>query len=189
MMKPIYALVTLASLLLLWVGSGCLDSTGTDRDAAGAAGADFLLNAEPEAAQSVVDVRTRLEEKKEPTNVVVVGRIDGLGQPTWDPERAAFMLADLSLAPTKASEEAEHDETPKHDAENCPFCREKQKKALAGLALIQMVDPSGTDSGGRRPPVAGTVRRTDRRRARRRSGGQAGDGCRAGQWHLRETVS
>jgi hypothetical protein len=144
MMKPIYALVTLASLLLLWVGSGCLDSTGTDRTAAGAAGADFLLNAEPEAAQSVVDVRTRLEERKEPTNVVVVGRIDGLGQPTWDPERAAFMLADLSLAPTKASEEAEHDETPKHDAENCPFCRAKQKKALAGLALIQMVDPSGT---------------------------------------------
>ena len=101
MMKPIYALVTLASLLLLWVGSGCLDSTGTDRDAAGAAGADFLLNAEPEAAQSVVDVRTLLEEKKEPTNVVVVGRIDGLGQPTWDPERAAFMLADLSLAPRR----------------------------------------------------------------------------------------
>jgi hypothetical protein len=142
-MKPIYALVTVASVLLLWVGSGCLNSTGTDRGAAGTAGADFLLNAEPEAAQSVVDVRTLLEEKKEPTNVVVVGRIDGLGQPTWDPERAAFMLADLSLAPTKASEDAEHDATPKHDAENCPFCRAKQKKELAGLALIQMVDPNG----------------------------------------------
>jgi hypothetical protein len=141
-MKPICALVTVASVLL-WVGSGCLDSTGTDRGASGGASADYLLNAEPEAAQSVVDVRTLLEEKKEPTNVVVVGRIDGLGQPTWDPERAAFMLADLSLAPTKAPEEAEHDETPKHDAENCPFCRAKQKKALAGLALIQMVDPSG----------------------------------------------
>ena len=63
-MKPIYALVTVASVLLLWVGSGCLDSTGTDRGAAGTAGADFLLNAEPEAAQSVVDVRTRCWRKR-----------------------------------------------------------------------------------------------------------------------------
>ena len=61
-----------------------------------------------------------------------MGRIDGLSQPTWDPERAAFMLADLSLAAKPAGDDEDHDETPKHDAENCPFCKVKTKKELAG---------------------------------------------------------
>ena len=142
-MKPIYPLVTVALVVLLLAGSGCQHSSDTDRGATNAAAAEYLLNSEPEAAQSVVDVRALLEEKKEPTDVVVVGRIGGLGQTTWDPEQAAFMIADLSLAPEKGTEEAEHDETPKHDAENCPFCRAKQKKELAGLAMIQLVDRSG----------------------------------------------
>ena len=54
------------------------------------------------------------------------------------------MIADLSLAPEPVIDEKEHDETPKHDAENCPFSRAKQKKELAGLALIQVVDGGGT---------------------------------------------
>ncbi|MHB8954743.1 MAG: hypothetical protein ACYC4U_17350 [Pirellulaceae bacterium] len=143
-MKPIYRLMSVAWVGLLFVGSGCQKTADPDGGGPSDAGAAYLLNAEPEAAQSVVDVRALLEEKKEPEDIVVVGRIDGLGQPTWDPERAAFMIADLSLAPEKGTQQAEHDETPKHDADNCPFCKVKKKKELAGLALIQVVDSSGT---------------------------------------------
>ncbi|MHB8973355.1 MAG: hypothetical protein ACYC3X_24620 [Pirellulaceae bacterium] len=143
-MKPIYPLVAVVLVALLWAESGCQQSSDKDRGATSAAAAAYLLPAEPEAAQSVVDIRALLEEKKEPTDVVVVGRIGGLGQATWDPEQAVFMIADLSLAPAQGAEGAKHDETPKHDAENCPFCRATQKKELAGLALIQLVDRSGS---------------------------------------------
>ncbi|MHB8864809.1 MAG: hypothetical protein ACYC6N_20570 [Pirellulaceae bacterium] len=143
-MIPIYRLMSVAWVGLLFLGSGCQKTADPDGGGPNAAGAAYLLNAEPEAAQSVVDARALLEEKKEPWDIVVVGRIDGLGQPTWDPERAAFMIADLSLAPEKGNQQAEHDETPQHDADNCPFCKVKKKKELAGLALIQVVDSSGT---------------------------------------------
>ena len=96
-MKSIFPLVTVVLVVLFLAGSGCQKSSDTDRGATSAAAAEYLLDAEPAAAQSVVDVRALLEEKKEPTDVVVVGRIGGLGQPTWDPEQAAFMIADLSL--------------------------------------------------------------------------------------------
>ena len=146
-MKPVYSIAARAAgtaLLVVVVGSGCRQSAGPNRDVGGAAGAQYLLEAEPAAAQSVVDVRALLDEKKAPADVVVVGRISGLGQPTWDPERAAFMVADLSLAGEADAAKDEHDETPKHDAEACPFCRVKKKKELAGLALVQVVDADGS---------------------------------------------
>jgi hypothetical protein len=146
MMKPVHPIAAgvVGTVILLLVVGGCGHSTGTDHDAAGASGAKYLLDAEPVAAQSVVDVRALLEEKKAPADVVVVGRISGLSQPTWDPERAAFMVADLSLAMEEETAKTEHDETPKHDDENCPFCRVKKEKELAGLALVQVVDSSGS---------------------------------------------
>ena len=140
---PIVAGVAGVAVLLL-VGGGCGPSTGAHRGAANAAAAKYLLDAEPAAAQSVVDVRALLEEKKTPTDIVMVGRISGLSQPTWDPERAAFMVADLSLAGDVEAKPQEHDETPKHDAEACPFCRAKKKQELAGLALVQVVDADGS---------------------------------------------
>jgi len=147
-MKPVYpfaaGLAGTAALLLLLVGGGCRQTTGPNRGAASAAGTKYLLDAEPASAQPVVDVRALLEEKKVPTDIVVVGRISGLGQPTWDPERAAFMVADLSLAGEAEAAKDEHDETPKHDAEACPYCRGKKKKELAGLALVQVVDADGS---------------------------------------------
>jgi hypothetical protein len=145
-MKPVYPIAAgvVGTVILLLVSGGCRHSTGTDHNAASASGAKYLLDAEPAEAQSVVDVRALLEGKKAPTDVVVVGRIGGLSQPTWDTERAAFMVADQSLAPEEEATKAEHDETPKHDAENCPFCRVKKKKELAGLALVQVVDSNGS---------------------------------------------
>ena len=145
-MKPVHPIAAgiVGTVILLLVGGGCRHSTGTDHDAASASGAKYLLDAEPAAAQSVVDVRALLEEKKTPTDVVVVGRISGLGQPTWDTERAAFMVADLSLALEEEAAKAEHDETPKHDAENCPYCHDEKQKELAGLALVQVVDSNGS---------------------------------------------
>ena len=43
-----------------------------------------------------------------------------------------------------AAEHAESEETPQHDAENCPFCRAKKKKLLASTALVQVVDAQGS---------------------------------------------
>lgn len=146
-MKPVYPIaagVAGTAILLLLIGGGCRQSTGVNLGAASASGAKYLLDAEPPAAQSVVDVRALLEEKKAPADIVVVGRISGLSQPTWDPEQAAFMVADLSLAGEEQAAEDEHDETPKHDAEGCPYCRGKKKKELAGLALVQVVDADGS---------------------------------------------
>lgn len=147
-MKSIYPIAArvagAAVLLLLLVGGGCRQTTGPNGAAASVAGTKYLLDAEPAAAQSVVNVRALLTEQKAPTNIVVVGRISGLSQPTWDPERAAFMVADLSLAGEAGAAQDEHDETPKHDAEGCPYCRGKTKKELAGLALVQVVDADGS---------------------------------------------
>lgn len=145
-MKPIHPIAAgiQAALLLILLGGGCQHSGSTGRDAASAAGALYLLDAEPPAAKSVVDVRALLEAKQAPQDIVVVGRISGLTQPTWDPERAAFMVADESLAGKREAVKDEHDETPKHDAEGCPYCRDKLKEELAGLALVEVVDADGS---------------------------------------------
>jgi hypothetical protein len=107
-------------------------------------GEKYRLASEPTAAQSIVEARGALEGQSSAQDVVLVGRIDGLSQPTWDPQRAAFMLADLSLKAKADSGDEAHDETPKHDAENCPFCKAKTKKELAGLAMVEVVDEQGT---------------------------------------------
>lgn len=140
-MKPRYPIPAGGAVILLVIVStiGC----STAPQGADPAGAPYLLDAEPPAAQSVADVWARLDAAKTPADVVVVGRINGLGQPTWDSARAAFLIADLELADEVAAQPDEHDETPKHDAENCPFCRKKLKEELTGLALIEVVDPSG----------------------------------------------
>ncbi len=117
---------------------GC-ESAGRGTPGLAAGGEKYLLATEPAPAQSIIETRGVLEGKQADQEVVLVGRIDGLSQPTWDPERAAFMLADLSLEAKPETGEA-HDETPKHDAENCPFCKNKSKKELAALAMIEVVD-------------------------------------------------
>lgn len=133
-----------AAILLPLIGSGCQQSAGRSAGAGSPTGAEYLLDAEPEGAQSIVDARAVLDMRQEPTDIVIVGCVSGLSQPTWDPDRAAFMVADLTLANASEAAQAEHDETPKHDADNCPFCRVKKKKELSGLALVQVVEPDGS---------------------------------------------
>ncbi len=132
-----------ASLCAGIVGSVLVAGCGGTQDGAAgsvsAAGKQFLLSQEPDAALEVLKARATLEESGEPCELVLVGRIDGLGQKTWDPDRAAFMLADLSLK----SEEPEHDDNAKHDADNCPFCNAKKQDELAGLAMVEIVDANG----------------------------------------------
>ncbi len=83
----------LVSMLL----SGCSGSA-TRQDAAWAeAGRQYLLAEEPPDAQQLMQLREVLEQSGQLENVTLVGRVDGLSRPTWDPDRAAFMVADLSL--------------------------------------------------------------------------------------------
>jgi hypothetical protein len=142
-MALLAAVLTISGLALCSM-MGC---ESADRGSSGRApgGEKYLLATEPSPAQSIVESRSDLEGQSTAQDVVLVGRIDGMSQPTWDPQRAAFMLADLSLpAKSTSGEDEAHDETPKHDAENCPFCKVKTKKELAALAMIEMVDEQGT---------------------------------------------
>lgn len=132
------------AVMLTMVGTALGSLAGCDSAKLGtsdrvAGGEQYLLATEPAPAQSVVETRSGLEGQPAAQEVVLVGRIDGLSQPTWDPQRAAFMLADLSLE-AKSETDQTHDETPKHDAENCPFCKAKTKKELSGLAMIEVID-------------------------------------------------
>ncbi len=119
--------------------SGCGGTDADQRSAWREAGRQFLLQEEPSDAVQVIQLRETLGESSEQREVVLVGRIDGLSHSTWDPDRAAFMICDLSLRHT----DVELDGAPKHDADNCPFCKAKAKKEFAAIALVEVVDQSG----------------------------------------------
>lgn len=145
-MKFTLCWTTLATALTVWLsvsGGGCQVASSTSVAAPEVDGKKYLLAAEPADARSVTEVRDALAASDTPLETVVVGRVGGLSQPTWDPQRAAFMMADLSLVEPAESDSATHAEAPVHDADNCPFCRARKKKELAGLALVQIVDASG----------------------------------------------
>jgi hypothetical protein len=141
-------LAAAVTVLLSVSGGGCQVSSSTSAVTPEVDGKIYLLAAEPAEARSVTEVRDALAASDTPADVVIVGRVGGLSQPTWDPEQAAFMMADLSLSEPEAEDSATYDPAPAHDADNCPFCRAKKKKELAGLALVQIVDV-----GGRVPAV------------------------------------
>ncbi len=85
------------SLVALWVtgcsGGGSPSAPPRDEAATAAAKAQFLLPAEPEGAQNVVEVR---QQAKDGDPVVMVGKIGGHKKPLGD-GRASFMIVDLSL--------------------------------------------------------------------------------------------
>jgi hypothetical protein len=71
--------------------------------------------------------------------VVLLARVGGGDGPTWDPDRAAFTVTDLSLE----TEDAQSHEAPQHDEDSCPFCRAKKQKRLAATAIVELVDEGG----------------------------------------------
>lgn len=127
---------------------GCRDpSEGVRGDAdASPAATRFLLAEEPPKARNVLEVESELENREQPeqwAEVVLLARIGGGDGPTWDPDRAAFTVTDLSLS----LEGAQTHESPQHDADSCPFCRAKKQKRLAATAIVELMDEDGV------PPV------------------------------------
>ena len=80
----------------------------------------------------MLEVRALLEELPEesaaPVELTVTGRVTGLNQPTWDPDRAVFMIADQSLV----KEDPGHAGDSAHDADACPFCRAGRGRSWPG---------------------------------------------------------
>jgi hypothetical protein len=136
-------LAAAVTVLLSVSGGGCQVSSSPSAATPEVDGQMYLLADEPADARAVTEVRDALAASGTPDEVVIIGRVGGLSQPTWDPEQAAFMIADLSLSEPEAEDSATHPDAQVHDADNCPFCRAKKKKVLAGLALVQIVDGGG----------------------------------------------
>jgi len=123
------------------LSAGCERTSAPGEPDSGESAAVYLLTDEPPGARGVLEVRAELESNDQPgtaVDVVLVGRIGGVEGATWDPDRAAFSVQDLS-----AVEHAKVDEAPQHDADSCPYCREGKKKRLASTALVQVVDAQG----------------------------------------------
>ncbi len=128
------SLVVACCLSVLGCGGSGAESGGVMPE-----GQPFLLAEEPSGAVGVVACRVQLADAKQPQDVVLVGRIGGLSQAAWDPQRAVFMVADLDLP----VHDAPADGAPKHDADACPFCRDRRDKEMSSTARIQLVDPQG----------------------------------------------
>ncbi len=151
MKRSIQLAGVIAGVCLLTVG--CSSRSGNAPAVQGELARQFLLNEEPTQTSDVIALRERLQDKGAEEEVALVGLVGGAGDAIWDPEQAAFMITDVSLAGEQGGEHSvdasgENAEPPKHDADNCPFCRAKRKKLISGSALVEMVD-----SAGNVPPV------------------------------------
>lgn len=135
--NAVVGLVLAGSLL-----AGCNGSATRDAARAGGPAAAYLLKEEPPGARGVLAIRADLEGRGKPeesVDVVLVARVGGVEGSTWDPDRAAFAVQDLS-----AAEHVDSEQAPQHDAEACPFCQAEEKKQLASTALVQVVDAKGS---------------------------------------------
>ena len=76
----------------------------------------------------MLDIRADLEGREKPEEsigVVLVARVGGVEGFTWDPDRAAFTVQDLS-----AAEHAKPDEPPQHDAEALSVLPSREEEAV-----------------------------------------------------------
>lgn len=94
-------------------------------------GTKYLLIAEPDGAQEVIDVR---ESAADGDEVFIVGRIGGAEDP-WTEDLAAFTIVDNSL---KACSDIPGDNCPKPWDYCCEMKRLRQSKAL-----VKVVDENG----------------------------------------------
>lgn len=96
----------------------------------------FVLAAEPDGVEGVLDVQ---ESYEAPRNVVLVGQIGGVENP-WTTGKASFVIADPVIM-------AEFDESGTEHActdPGCKFCaKQKLDKMKEGVAIVRFVDDSG----------------------------------------------
>ena len=123
-------------LLLCGVFSGL---TGCSNSAGGpsTAGEALLLETEPADALDVVELKTNLIAGLAAGEVSIVGRVGSGQEETWDPDQASFMIRDVNL-----TVESHDHGAGGHD--NCKFCQEANARALESMALVQVVDESGS---------------------------------------------
>ena len=114
---------------------GCSPSTVGGPAEAGQA---ILLATEPEGGEGVNGLKsTILAGLNSDGTDVLVCRVGGGGNETWDPDKAAFLVRDLDVKVET------HDEGHGDEGDDCPFCRAAKKKVLESLALVQVVDQEG----------------------------------------------
>jgi hypothetical protein len=95
----------------------------------------LLLDVKPEGALGVLAARQVATADPQP--MVLVGRIGAGPSGTWDPRKAAFVVADLSCSP----DEFAHEHSGEHD--HCPFCQAQADKTAERTARIEVVDQTG----------------------------------------------
>jgi hypothetical protein len=128
----------LAGMLLSCPGCQPTSDRGAAADGDGQA---WLLSDEPPAARGILEIKDELTGGETPdqwTEVVLLARVGGVGEHTWDPERAAFTVLDLS-----AVDDVSQHKSSDHDADQCPFCRAKERKLLECTAVVEIVDAAG----------------------------------------------
>jgi hypothetical protein len=115
--------------------TGCLEPSASNQDETPELTTQLTLTEIPDGVTSVIKTKELLQPGEAPAEVVVEARIGGLDEPVFDPERAAFLVADLSLD----LNQPDHG----HDGEDCPFCQKKKQEMMAGIALVELVDERG----------------------------------------------
>lgn len=104
-----------------------------------AVGKAILLSEEPAGCEGIDDLKSNMLTGLNPDGTaVLVGRIGGGDNETWDPDKAAFLVSDLAL---KIEEHDDGHGGAGHD--DCAFCQAAKEKALESMALVQIVDDSG----------------------------------------------
>jgi len=144
--------MNLRSIMLSSVVVLCLGCQATEDPAVLAERAKYLLDVEPAGAVGVLEAREQFAQpqaaasEQAPPNetpaasreLVLVGRIGGGVNQTWEPGKAAFVVLDPS------AEIPSHDHSAGgHSHDNCPFCQAAQKASEDASALIQLVDAQG----------------------------------------------
>jgi hypothetical protein len=129
---------TLALLLPLFaLAAGCQQSApAVDPHILAELRSRFVLAAEPDGVEGVLDVQ---ESYEAPRNVVLVGQIGGVADP-WTAGKASFVIADPVTMAEMAESGAEHECTDP----GCKFCaNQKLDKMKEGVAIVRFVNPDG----------------------------------------------
>ena len=103
------------------------------------AGKAVLLDAAPDGASGVVELKSNLIAGLASGESILEGRIgNGDAAETWDTGQAAFLVRDLDLVLEEHGEEHGDDH-----AANCKFCQAAKAQQMESMALIRIVDETG----------------------------------------------